>query len=95
MLISKYGSIERVIEAAMTGKPSTVMAKVASSLDYLDRAAKVVLITSKAPVGEIDLKRPRGEADPRIEEAASNYGLLGQIRRLLAALGRNPTELGN
>lgn len=93
-LISKYGSVEGVIEAAVTGPPSTVLAKVASSLDYLDRAARVVMITAEAPIGEVDLTRPRGAADPILESVASKYGLLGQVRQLTGALAGKPEKRG-
>lgn len=85
-LISKYQSLERVIEAALEGKPSTALAKVGASLDYLDRAAQVSLITADAPIGEPDIERPRGKPDPQVEEVADRYGLLGPVRRLVAAL---------
>lgn len=85
-LISKYATLERVIEAALTSKPSAALAKVAASLDYLDRAARVVLITGEAPIGTPNTRRPREGIDPRLEEVAESYALLGPVKRLVAAL---------
>jgi hypothetical protein len=84
-LVSKYGSLEAVIEAALT-KPVGALGKVASSIDYLDRAARVVLITGDAPVPEVDLTRPRGDPIPGLEEVAERFGLLGPVKRLVSAL---------
>jgi 5'-3' exonuclease len=84
-LVSKYGSLEAVIEAALT-KPVGALGKVASSIDYLDRAARVVLITGDAPVPEVDLTRPRGDPVPGFEEVAERFGLLGPVKRLVSAL---------
>lgn len=84
-LIGRYGSLGAVLEAAMTN-PVGGLGKIAQSLDYLDKAARVVLITDEAPVGKPDLTRPRGEAAPGLEELAEKNGLLGAVRRLLEAL---------
>ena len=84
-MIRRYGSLGAVIEAAMSN-PAGGLGKVAQSLDYLDKAARVVLITDEAPVGTPDLTRPRGDAAPGLEELAEKNGLLGAVRRLLAAL---------
>jgi 5'-3' exonuclease len=84
-LISKYGSIEGVIEAAMT-KPVGPLGRVALDLDYLDKAAQVVLITGDIDVGDPDMSRPRNGFDPAWEEKAESYGLLGATKRLIAAL---------
>lgn len=84
-LVARYGSLERILEAAMGG-PAGPLGKVAASLDYVDRAARVTLITGDCPIGDPDIARPRGEHDPRLEEVAAGYGLLGPVRRLLAAL---------
>lgn len=85
-LISKYGSLERVIEAALNNGPDRALAKVADSLDYLDRAARVVLITGEAPIGDPGIKRPAVPSDPSWKTAAESYGLLGAMERLVSAL---------
>jgi 5'-3' exonuclease len=84
-LISKYGSISAVIEAAMT-KPAGPLGRVAMDLDYLDKAAQVVLITGDVPVGDPDMSRPRSGFDAALEETAEAYGLSGATKRLIAAL---------
>lgn len=84
-LISKYGSIEGVIEAAMT-KPVGPLGRVAMDLDYIDKAAQVVLITGDIDVGDPDMSRPRDGFDPAWEETAESWGLLGATKRLVAAL---------
>lgn len=84
-LIRRYGSLEAVIEAALTSPASGPLAKVAGSLDYLDRAARVVLITGDAPVEEVEIERPH-EVDPAVFEKAAAWGLEGPARRLARAL---------
>lgn len=85
-LISTYGSLEAVIAAAISATPAGPLAKVASSLDYIDRAAQVVFITGDAPIGAPDITRPRGPAGPKLAKVAKRYGLDGPCRRLAAAL---------
>lgn len=85
-LISRFGSLEAVIEAAATGERSSALDKVASSIDYLDRAARVVIITGEAPIGEESILRPRAVKTSALEKVARSYGLLGPARRLAAAL---------
>lgn len=85
-LISKHGSISAVVEAAMTGDGTGPLGKVRKGLDYVDRAARVVLITDEAPVGEVDMRRPSGEATPELLELAAKHGLKSPVERLLAAL---------
>lgn len=86
-LITKHGSLERVIEAAILDGTNGPLAKVRRSLDYLDKAVQVVLISDEAPIGECELKRPTGDIDPAVIELADSYGLAGAVRRLGAALG--------
>lgn len=93
-LISKHGSISAVVEAAMTGDGTGPLGKVRRGLDYVDRAAKVVLITDEAPVGQLDMARPSGEATPELMELASRYGLNRPVERLLTALRRLGTRPG-
>ena len=50
-LLAKYGSLDAVVEAAR-GATSGPLQKVASSLDYIERARTVVRIATEAPVGE-------------------------------------------
>jgi 5'-3' exonuclease len=84
-LIAKHGSLEAVIEAALTA-PVGPLGKVASSIDYLDSAARVALITPDAPIGNPEVARPSGRVGPEVLELAGAWGLLGPVRRLAAAL---------
>ncbi len=85
-LISTHGSLEAVMEAAAAGPGSAPLGKVRGSLDYLERAARVVRITTAAPVGEPDLQMRA--ADPTMEATAELLGLSGPVERLRAAIDR-------
>ncbi len=87
-LISRYGSLSAVLEAAMTGDGTGALGKVRRGLDYVDRATQVVLISNEAPIGQIDMTRPSGEATPELVELANKYGLKSPVERLLSALRR-------
>lgn len=86
LLVTRYGSVEAVIEAAMTGEGTGVLGKIARALDYLDKAAQVALISADAPIGEVDMSRPDGRPLPGLEELAERWRLTNPIERLLAAL---------
>lgn len=89
LLIAKYQSLGGVIEAALTNGQFGPLAKVRKAIDYLDRAARCVLISSDAPIDPIekaDLTRPRTFDDEKVMEVASGYGLGGPMSRLMAAL---------
>lgn len=86
-LITKFGSLEKVIEAAITGDGSGPLGKVKGSLEYLDRAVRVVLISpAEVPLGRVDMTRPRDEPDESLWPLATSYGLDGPVRRLVSAL---------
>jgi 5'-3' exonuclease len=85
LLVSRYGSLAGVIEAALTGDGAGVLGKVRSSLDYLDRAARVVFISDEAPVGELDMSRPRFVSPETIDKAV-RWGLANAFERLDASL---------
>lgn len=87
-LIGKYGTLTAVMEAAMTGDGAGALGKVKNHIDYVDRAAQVVLITDEAPIGEVNLIRPRGPFDPSVKPLAERYGLGNAVGRLTAALAR-------
>jgi 5'-3' exonuclease len=87
-LISKYKTLSNVVEAAMTGDGAGALGKVRKGLDYVDRAAQVVLISDEAPVGEVDMTRPDGESSAELEALAERYGLKNPVDRLLTALKR-------
>lgn len=83
-LVAKHGSVEKVIEAALTTENSSALAKVRASIDYLDRAARVVFISTEAPVGDVDLVV--GEPAPGLIDEAQKHGLGNAMNRLAGAL---------
>lgn len=85
-LITRYGSVGAVVEAALSGDGTGPLGKVRSSIDYIDRAGRVVLITPDAPIGEMDLTRPRKVEEERVVEMATQHRLQSPVRRLIAAL---------
>lgn len=87
-LIRRFGSLSAVLEAAMTGDGAGALGKVRRGLDYVDRAARVALISDEAPVGEVDMRRPSGKATPELMELAERFGLKNPVERLLTALRR-------
>ncbi|MDQ4142255.1 MAG: 5'-3' exonuclease [Actinomycetota bacterium] len=88
LLVTRYGNISAVIEAALTGNGTGPLGKVRGALDYLDRAAQVVLISGEAPVGEVEMKRPDGASSDEAIRLAEAWGLRNPVERLLKALGR-------
>jgi 5'-3' exonuclease len=84
-LIAQHGSLEKVVAAA---KKTTTgpLAKVARSLDYIDRAARVVRIATDVPIDSVDLTLPRHEPHPDLAAVAKSFALSGPIDRLLEAM---------
>lgn len=85
-LVSRYGSLERIIEAAESSEPGVALGKVRRDLDYVKRAAKVVEIPIDLPIPEVDVTRPRAEPERWAYELADEWGLGGALRRLVTAL---------
>jgi 5'-3' exonuclease len=84
-LVVKYGSLDEIVKAA-GGARTGPLQKVASSLDYIERARTVVRIASEAPIGDIDATFPRHPPDDKLTAVAESYGLGGPVKRLLAAM---------
>lgn len=84
-LIATYGSLDAILRAAR-GTTSGPLAKVAASADYVERAKRVVRITSEAPVGEVDLSLPRHAPDKRLAAKARKLALNGPVARLVQAI---------
>jgi 5'-3' exonuclease len=84
-LVTKYGSIDKVIEAARID-PVGPLGKVAAQLDYVERAVKVVKIPDDAPVAEMDLRIGARAPSPDLEIRAKELALNGPVERLLTAL---------
>ncbi|MDQ4064749.1 MAG: 5'-3' exonuclease [Actinomycetota bacterium] len=87
-LISRYGSLDAVIEAAQGSGEGAALGKVRRDLDYVKRASKVVAIPTDLPLPDVDLTRPRIEPDDDLIEFATRSGLGGPVKRLAAALAK-------
>jgi hypothetical protein len=62
------------------------LSRVASSLDYVERARQVVAIPRDLPLPDVDLGRPRTPPIPEVTALAGALGLDGAVTRLAAAL---------
>lgn len=85
-LITRYGSVAAVVEAALSSDGTGPLGKVRSAIDYIDRAGRVVLIAPDIPLDEVDLTRPRKVEVQAVLGFASEHGLQSPARRLIAAL---------
>ncbi|MEI7914663.1 MAG: 5'-3' exonuclease [Mycobacteriaceae bacterium] len=91
-MLSRYGSLEAILAAALDPKsslPTALRAKLLAALDYIEAAARVVRVARDAPV-EIDTgddTLPRSAAKPkRVATLAKAYGLGSPVARLQKAL---------
>ncbi|WP_246281626.1 5'-3' exonuclease [Fodinicola acaciae] len=90
-LISRYGSVERLIEAidddGDTALGRTHRGKLAAARDYLVAAAKVVRVVRDIDLPVLDDAIPAEPADPEALEAlAKRWGVANSIKRLRTAL---------
>jgi 5'-3' exonuclease len=85
-LLSRYGTLEGIVEAAMTGPGTGPLGKVRQQLDYLERAVQVVTIPRDLAIPPVGLTRPRGEPSEEVKELAERHGLGGALARLVTAL---------
>ncbi|HEX2295959.1 MAG TPA: 5'-3' exonuclease [Actinomycetota bacterium] len=85
-LVSRYGGLDGILEAAEGEDPSVPLAKVRREADYVRRAARVVSIVTDLPLPPADLTRPRDLPREEIVSAAERFGLRGPISALLDAL---------
>jgi 5'-3' exonuclease len=85
-LLTRYGSLDAVVEAAMGPDKGALIGKVRRDLDYVKRAVQVVTIPTDLPLPDVDLARPRGEPDASLYAMAERAGLDGALRRLVKAL---------
>ena len=90
-LITQFGSLEALVEAARTSNrelPLKMRLKLTEAADYLAVAPTVVRVATDAPVvlsGSDAV--PAKPADPdRVAELAQRWNLGGSVKRLLAAL---------
>ncbi|WP_285487507.1 5'-3' exonuclease [Amycolatopsis taiwanensis] len=94
-LITQFGSVEALLDAARTGStelPLKLRLKISGAEDYLDAAPTVVRAATGAPVllsGPDTV--PAQAADPgRVAELAQRWNLGGSAQRLLKALEARP-----
>lgn len=85
-LITRYGSLDGVLEAAEGSEPGVVIGKVRRDIDYVKRAVRVVTITCDLPIPDVDVARPRTAPAAGVLEFADGVSLGGATRRLVAAL---------
>jgi 5'-3' exonuclease len=89
-IVSRFGPIESIIDAAVAGAdgfPAGAAAKVLAARDYLTAAAGVVRGQAELAIAPVTDALPTEPADPqRLVELADRYGLDGPINRMLAAL---------
>lgn len=85
-LVSKYGSLDAVLEAARAGTPGTLLDKVRRDIDYVERAVKVVTIQTDLELGDMDLALPTEIEEHVVMSGAERLGLTEPCRALVAAL---------
>jgi 5'-3' exonuclease len=85
-LVTRYGTIDKIIEAAESGEQNVALNKVSRDLDYVKRAVEVVTIPTDLPIPKVDITRPRVEPPKKTYTLADDNGLGGALRRLVAAL---------
>ena len=85
-LVSKYGTMEGVLDAARAGTKSVLMDKVRRDIDYVERATKVTTIQTDLGLADVDLTLPVEVDDEIVTAAAERLGLTGPCRALTAAL---------
>lgn len=85
-LLNTYGSLDEIVRAAEAQPGAGALSRVASHLDYVERARKVVAIPRDLPLPEVDLDRPRRPPIPEVTALASALGLGAALGRLSVAL---------
>lgn len=85
-LLNTYGTLDAVIQAAEAEPGAGALSRVASHLDYVQRARQVVAIPRDLPLPDVDLERPRKPPIPEVLALAEALALDGAIGRLTAAL---------
>ena len=89
-LVTKYGSLEAILEAAAdTKRQGVVIQKVRADLDYLRRAVQVVTIATDLPLPDQDLTRPSGGPHVSVHPLAKGFGLTNVVNGLLGSLDRD------
>src|SRR4051794_18853596 len=91
-LVTKFGTVEAIVEAAASGDdagfPAGARAKVLAAADYLLKAPPVVRVVCDVPMPSYVDTLPATPRDPETLLALSDrWGLDSALNRLLAALG--------
>ena len=91
-LVTKFGAVERIVAAALSGDdgfPAGAAAKIRAAQDYLAAAPDVVRGRTDAPVAEVADALPATPADAAaLVELADRYGVEPSINRVLNAIAR-------
>lgn len=90
-LVTRFGSVEQMLEALETGQetgfPAGARTKLERSRDYIDASRYVVRVRTDVPLPELDITLPAEPADPaQLVELSARYGLDSALNRLLSAL---------
>ena len=90
-LVSKFGSLDAMVEALDSGSdrgfPAGTRTKLVAARDYLSAAPAVARVRTDAPLPRYDATLPAEPADPtRLVELAERWNLDAPLNRLLGAL---------
>ncbi|HUR51504.1 MAG TPA: 5'-3' exonuclease [Mycobacteriales bacterium] len=90
-LVSRFGSVERILEALDRGEvdgfPAGSRAKLQDARDYLEVAPAVTRVVRDLPLPELDDALPRAPRDPEaLVRLSERWGLDSALSRFLAAL---------
>ena len=92
-MLSRYGSLERILAAAADPEsdlPRSFRARIVSALDYIEAALPVVFVARDAPVelSTTDDHLPKAAVDPAgLSQLAERYGVVSSVGRLQHAMG--------
>ena len=92
-MLSRYGSLERILAAAADPEsdlPRSFRARIVSALDYIEAALPVVFVARDAPVelSTTDDRLPKAAVDPAgLSQLAERYGVVSSVGRLQQAMG--------
>jgi 5'-3' exonuclease len=93
-LITRFGSVEGVLEAVSAGEtegfPAGSRVRIDRARDYLSAARTVVTVVTNITVPELDDRLPTTPRDPEaLVRLADQWNLGGPVNRLLAALAEH------
>ena len=85
-LVTKYETIENILEAARSGTPGRLLDKVRKDIDYVEAAVTVCTISRDLAIPQIDLTLPTEVDEDTVMSGAERLGLQGPCRALITAL---------